>query len=283
MKVKSLCERLKDPPTASSRAIASLFPACGSKRKFDPLQGCVVGERQRQKKSANPAVRGRSKTITVVALKDIPRSIPKGVQREELKKAGRVKSLPFHRVMSQEEVRRVILEGFQIQDFRFLKGNRENTLKVHEAQTLDGNGTIQLAGFGSLYVQEQLLRPAPIDVVVEDHPSTSAIPVEGTSTSPADNHSSTGAATCILIDDCPSTNAMPAEDHPGTSAILIEDCPSTNAMPAEDCPGTSTVLIEDCPSTNAKSAEDHPGTSDSSHSPLVTKLNELITRLRVSF
>ena len=65
-------KELKDPPTASSRAIASLFPACGCKRKFDPLQGCVVGERQHQKKPANPAVRDRSKTITVVALKDIP-------------------------------------------------------------------------------------------------------------------------------------------------------------------------------------------------------------------
>lgn len=78
LKVKSLCERLKEPPTATSRAIASLFPACGSKGKFDPLQDCVVGERQRQKKAANPAVRGRSKTVTVVVLKDIPRSIPKG-------------------------------------------------------------------------------------------------------------------------------------------------------------------------------------------------------------
>ena len=139
-----------------------------------------------------------------------------------------------------------------------MKGNRENTLKVHEAQTRDGNGTIQLAGFGSLYVQEQLSHPAPIDVVVEDHPSTSAIPVEGTSTSPADN-------------------------RPTTSAILIDDCPSINAKPAEDRPGTSAILIEDCPSTNAKPAEDRPGTSDSSHSPLMAKLNELITRLRVSF
>ena len=95
-KAKSLCERLKDPPTASTRAIASLFPACGSKKKFDPLQDCVVGERQRQKKAANPAVRGRSKNVTVVVLKDIPRFIPKGVQREELRKAGRVKDLPFH-------------------------------------------------------------------------------------------------------------------------------------------------------------------------------------------
>jgi hypothetical protein len=279
LKAKSLCERLKDS-TPSSRAIASLFPACGAKRKFDPLQGCVVGERQRQKKAANPAVRGRSKSITVVVLKDISRFIPKGMQREELRNAGRVKSLPFHRVMSKEEVKRVILEGFQIQDFRYLKGNRDNTLKVHEAQALDGNEAIQLAGFGSLYVQEQLSPPAPIDVIVEDPSSNSAVPVEGTSTTPVENHPGTSA---ILIEDSPSTNANPDEDQPGTSAILIEDCPSTNANQAEDHPGTSAILIEDCPSTNANPTEDRPGTSDSSRGPLMAKLNELITRLRVSF
>ena len=262
-KAKSLCERLKDPPATTSRAIASLFPACGSKRKFDSLQDCVAGKKHRQKKAANPAVRGRSKTVIVVVLKDIPRFIPKGIQREELRKAGRVKDLSFHRVMSQEEVRRVILEGFLIKDFQFLKGNRENTLKVHEAQALDGNRAIQLAGFGSLYVQEQLPAPAPNVITVEDRPS---IPVESTSTIPVDN--------------CPRTDASPLEDLPCTSAILVIDCPSTSAILVNDCPSTSAILVEDRPSTNTVVVEDHPGTSanlvencpsnsDSSQGPLM--------------
>ena len=69
------------------RAIASLFPACGSKRKFDPLQDCV-GERASENKAANPAVQGRSKNVVVVVLKDVPHFIPKSVQREELRKQG---------------------------------------------------------------------------------------------------------------------------------------------------------------------------------------------------
>lgn len=149
--------------------------------------------------------------------------------------------------MSEEEVRRVILEGFQIKNFQFLKGNRENTLKVHEAQALDGNGAIQLAGFGSLYVQEQVSARAPGVIAVEDHPSTSAIPVEDTSP--------------ILVEDHPGTSTSPVEDHPSTSAILVEDHP-----------GTSADLVED--SSN---------TSDSSRGPLMAKITELITRLRVSF
>ena len=109
------------------------------------------------------------------------------------------------------------------------------------------DGAIQLAGFGSLYVQEQVSAPAPNVIAVEDHPSTSAIPVEDTSPIPVEGH--------------PGTSTSPVEDHLGTSAILVEDHP-----------GTSVDLVED--SSN---------TSDSSRGPLVAKLTELITRLRVSF
>ena len=159
-----------------------------------------------------------------------------------------MKDLSFHRVMSQEEVRRVILEGFQINDFQFLKGYQVNTLKVHDAQALDGNGAIQLAGFGSLYIQEQLSVPAPNVIAVEDRPS---IVVESTSTN--------------TVENCPSTDAKPVENLSGTNAIMVEDHPGTS-------PGTGGTLVEKCPSD-----------SDSSRSPLMAKLTELITRLRVSF
>lgn len=155
--------------------------------------------------------------------------------------------------MSEGEVRRVILDGFQIKYFRFLKGNRDNTLKVHEAQALDGNGAIQLADFGSLYIHEQLSVPPPNFIEVKDQPRTSATPVEGISTSPVEDH--------------PGTN--PVEDRPGTNPILVEDCPSTS---------TSAIVVGDHPGIS-----DSPGVGDSSRGPLMAKLTELITRLRVSF
>ena len=48
-KAKNLCQRLQYPSVASSKAISSLFPACGSsarKKRFDPLEDCVAGEQQ---------------------------------------------------------------------------------------------------------------------------------------------------------------------------------------------------------------------------------------------
>ena len=61
----------------------------------------MAGE-QHRKKAANPSMKGRPKSVKVIILKEIPRSIPKGMQREELRKAGCIKELPFRRVMSEE-------------------------------------------------------------------------------------------------------------------------------------------------------------------------------------
>ena len=76
----------------------------------------MVGEQQRRKKAANPSIKGRSKSVKVVVLTEIPH-IPKGIRRRELRKAGSVKQLSFRCVMSEDEVQRVILKGFQINAF----------------------------------------------------------------------------------------------------------------------------------------------------------------------
>ena len=44
--------------------------------------------------------------------------------------------------MTEEEVQQVILEGFGIKTFEFLKGSCDNTLKANATQSLDGNGAI---------------------------------------------------------------------------------------------------------------------------------------------
>ena len=49
--------------------------------------------------------------------------------------AGCIKELPFRRVMTEEEVQQVILEGFGIKAFEFLQGSRDNTLKVNATVT----------------------------------------------------------------------------------------------------------------------------------------------------
>ena len=90
----------------------------------------MAGEQQRRKKAANPSVKGRSKSVKVVLLKEVPRYIPKGMQREDMRKAGYIKELPFRRIMT-EEVQQVIIQGFVIEAFKFLQGSRDNTLKVN--------------------------------------------------------------------------------------------------------------------------------------------------------
>ena len=92
-RAKGLCKKLGKPSEANAKDLATLFPACAlsrNKRKFDPTEESVVAEQHRRKKSATP--KGRYKLITVVLLKDIPSSIPKGATQEQLKKKGQVKS-----------------------------------------------------------------------------------------------------------------------------------------------------------------------------------------------
>ena len=72
-----------------------MFPSIGSsterKKQFDPFSECVAVQ-QRQKKATNPAYsKGRSKTLTVVVLKHILKTIPKKYDTDDLRKEGRLK------------------------------------------------------------------------------------------------------------------------------------------------------------------------------------------------
>ena len=83
-----------------------------TRKKFDPTDECIVAGQHRRKKSASQ-LKGRSKQITVVLLSNIPSSIPKGAAREQLKKKGKVREVPFQRYMSEEEVKEVLVENFE--------------------------------------------------------------------------------------------------------------------------------------------------------------------------
>ena len=142
--------------------MASLFPSYKSlatkKIKFNLTDECIAATRQRQKKAAIPQSRGRVKCITTLVLEDQPKFIPKGKkQKEYLIAMGRLKELFFRRVMSAEEVNAIVLEGFKIiklDKFEYLKCQKNNSLLVAENQKLDGNGVIELAGSGCLYLHE---------------------------------------------------------------------------------------------------------------------------------
>lgn len=168
---RSVIRSLKNPSDANVKALARLFPACSSgrkKRSFDPTSDCVATEQQRKKKAATPHAKGRSKCLKVVLLKEFPACVPKGGLRVRLTKMGRVKDISFTRILSNVEVESIILNRFEdlgVKKFKFLQACKDNSLKLAENQTLDGNSTIGLAGSGSLYLQQTSIS--------DDGPSTS--------------------------------------------------------------------------------------------------------------
>ena len=155
---------MKKRSTANTDVIATLFPSIGSsaKRKkqvqFDPFNECVAVQQQRQKKATNPAYsKGRSKTLTVVVLKHILKTIPKKDDRDDLRKEGRIKDLAFHRIMSCNEVQMLVLQAFQViklENYEYLKCRKDSSLIKFDNQILDANGVIMLAGSGCLYIHE---------------------------------------------------------------------------------------------------------------------------------
>ena len=100
----------------------------------------------------------RMKRVNVVLLKRIPSRIPKGIDRNKLKEGGRVVEVAFQRSMTSTETMETITDAFKdlggVEKLQFLQASRDNTLKVHVEQELDGNGVLDLAGCGSLYVKQ---------------------------------------------------------------------------------------------------------------------------------
>ena len=153
---KRLCKSLRKPSEAHAKALACLFPACSSARKFDPHEECVAAESHRRKKATGK----RSKRLNVVMLEHLSSRVPKGIQRNKLKEDGHIIELAFNRSMTSKETMNVITDAFKDLTgggkLQFLQANRDNTLDVHTQQNLDGNGVLNLAGSGSLYVRQMV-------------------------------------------------------------------------------------------------------------------------------
>jgi hypothetical protein len=128
-----------------------------SKPAFDPTSDCIASENQRRKKSANSNLKGRSKCLKVVLVKEVPCILPKGPLRERLIKMGRLKEVSFTRVMSECDCQDVLLDAFKaigLKKFHYLQAQKNHSLQLAPNQMLDGNSVIILAGSGSLYLQE---------------------------------------------------------------------------------------------------------------------------------
>lgn len=158
--VKDIVRSLKKPSDTNIKALVKLFPTCKSgvkKPVFDPTSDCIASENQRCKKSANSITKGRLKSLKVVIVKDFPCSVPKGPLRERLIKIGRLKEVSFTRVMSESHCQDTILDAFKtigLKKFYYLQAQKNHSLQLAPNQILDGNSVINLAGSGSLYLQE---------------------------------------------------------------------------------------------------------------------------------
>lgn len=93
----------------------------------------------------------------MVLLKNIPSTIPKGSNRNKLKKAGRIVELDVYRSMTSKEMMDLIMTGFKefgnIDKIEYLQASRDSSLQAVD-QELDACGVIKLAGCGSLYVHQ---------------------------------------------------------------------------------------------------------------------------------
>ena len=99
---------MKKPSEAEAAALSKCFPS-GERKPFDPSQSL-------QKKKKGPCAPAKSKTCTldVVMLKNFQQDVPKGLERKNLKKKGRIQSVKLTRAMGEEEVERVIRRAFKL-------------------------------------------------------------------------------------------------------------------------------------------------------------------------
>jgi hypothetical protein len=126
------------------------------KRPFDPSAECVVAGPKSKKKATNQRI--KPKTISVVLLKERPACVPKGHARKKLKRAGRIEKIELKRCMSSLEVRNVVVQAFpafqDVESAQYLRYGQDNVMLL-EAEELDGDEAIDLAGQGSLYLSQE--------------------------------------------------------------------------------------------------------------------------------
>ena len=158
-------KNLGRPSEKCASTLKNLFPVTSNKkRKFDPTGACVSTDARRKKKAASTRI--RPKKVSVVLLEAMPPYVPKGHARAKLMKTGLIKQISFCRNMSNIEVRDILVKEFskvdQVQTAQFLRCEPSNVMCLNPNQELDGDGVIELAGQGSLYLT---LKPVKVRVI----------------------------------------------------------------------------------------------------------------------
>ena len=105
---------MKKPSEADSKVLRSLFPTSSSsrsvpmKRKFNPLDECVVSK-QKQKKEAT---RIKPHNVTIVLMTEGDNLIPHGKKQKSMLQNGFIKQCELSRDLSAMEVEEKIVKLF---------------------------------------------------------------------------------------------------------------------------------------------------------------------------
>lgn len=160
-KAATICNQLGNPTTSTASVLSKNGPTdCGKKRSLDPKADCVVQANKAKKKATNQRI--KIKKLTVVLLKKKPQYVPKGYERKKLKSAGRIVKIEVKRCMTQDEVRSILMEAFpafeDVETSQFLRCGQDNIMLLNDEQDIDGEGIINLAGQGSVYMTQEKVK-----------------------------------------------------------------------------------------------------------------------------
>ena len=151
---------MKKPSEADSKVLRSLFPTSSfsrsvpMKRKFNPLDECVVSK-QKQKK----ATRIKPRNVTVVLMTEGDNLIPRGKKRKSMLQNGFIKQCELSHDLSGMEVEKIVklfsekvskkdsLVEFSVPD------PKSHILKEREDKSNEFNGNDTIEQQGSLYIR----------------------------------------------------------------------------------------------------------------------------------
>ena len=157
---------MKKPSEADSKVLHSLFSTSSfsrsvpMKRKFNPLDECVVSKQKQKKKAA----RIKPRNVTVVLMTEGDNLIPRGKKRKSMLQNGFIKQCELSRDLSGMEVEEKIVKLFseKVSEKVSKKDShvefsvpdpKSHILKEREDKSNEFNGNDTIEQQGSLYIR----------------------------------------------------------------------------------------------------------------------------------
>lgn len=147
-------------PSSSSTALA-LHSKRSASLAFDPTEDGLSDFSKQKKKR----FRSKPSSVTIVAMENFKTNIPRGKRRDQLRDAGRIKTIFIQRDMSSKQVRNAIKQGFldkKLVNWSYLRCGSDGLLNVSDSQSLSGEDVVSKFSKGSLYLCE---RGTPVEIV----------------------------------------------------------------------------------------------------------------------